>query len=59
MKNLLPLSADEVVAIIALCFGLAFNHIPFFSGVTALAIIYLFICAGFRKYEIILKRNKK
>ena len=59
MKSLLPLSADEIVAIIALCFGLVFTYIPFFSGVAVLAIIYLFMCAGFRKYEIIVKRNKK
>lgn len=59
MKSLLPLSADEVVAIIALALGLLFNDVPFFSGIAALAIIYLFMCAGFRKYEIILKRNKK
>lgn len=59
MKNLLPLSVDEVIAIIALAFGLVFSTIPFFSGIAALATIYLFMCAGFRKYEIILKRNKK
>jgi hypothetical protein len=59
MKNLLPLSADEVAAIIALALGLVFNDIPFFSGIAVLATIYLFMCAGFRKYEIILKRNKK
>gem|GEM_PF-5245404 len=59
MKNLLPLSADEVVAIIALIFGLLFNYIPFFSGVVVLATVYLLMCAGLRKYEIILKRNKK
>lgn len=59
MKNLLPLSADEIVAIIALIFGLIFNNIPFYSAVAGLAVLYLFMCAAFRKYEIILKRNKK
>lgn len=59
MKKILPLGADEIIALAALVLGVLFNQSPFFSGLGALAVIYLFICVAMRKYEDVLRRQKK
>jgi len=54
-----PLAIDELLAVGALGIGLLFNRYPLFSALATLAIIYLFICVVFRKYEDVQRRLHK
>lgn len=60
MKSLLPVKIDEIIALITLLVGYLLSfHEPFFRDVANVAIIYIFICIVFRKYEYVQRKLKK
>ncbi len=61
LMNILPITIDEFIAFAALVVGLVFSSNPLLNGLAGVAIVYLFICIAFRKYEAVQYRlrNKK
>lgn len=53
LNKLLPLGADELIALCALILSSFFSSYSFFVTLQAIAVIYLFICIAFRKYEAV------
>lgn len=54
--NILPLTIDELIAIVIVAASLLFQAIPIMNTLAGLAIIYLFMCVFLRKYEAIQRK---
>lgn len=60
MKDLLPLQLDEILAGIVLILGYWLgSYEVFFSHIATIALLYLFVCIVFRKYEYVQRKLKK